>query len=181
MPVKDFARHVRDEVLPRERFRRAHREVLVGAGVRIVGDQGRIEVAPGVAIHGPTTLSVLDGGGLDGSCLRIGPRTYIGEFNNLRCAGAPITIGADCLISQGVTIVGTNHRIAAGRPVNSQDWYGNGVVLGDDVWVGAGVTILPGAVVGDGAVLGANSVIRGTVAPGAIMAGVPAEQKGVRA
>ncbi len=103
----------------------------------------------------------------------MGERTYIGEFNNIRCAGAPIRIGAHCLISQHVTIVGSNHGTAPGTPIVDQPWSGTGVTIGDDVWIGAGVVVLPGAVIGDGVVVAANSTVRGTVAPGTIVAGSP--------
>lgn len=112
--------------------------------------------------------------------MEVGDRSYIGEFNNIRCAGASIVIGRDCLISQHVTIVGTNHGIAAGRPIVDQPWDGDGVVVGDDVWVGAGAVLLPGARLGDGVVVAANAVVRGVVEPGAIVGGLPARVIGRR-
>ncbi len=46
--------------------------------------------------------------------LFIGDNTYIGEFNNIRVGGADINIGSNCLISQHITIVSSNHSIAMG-------------------------------------------------------------------
>lgn len=112
--------------------------------------------------------------------MEIGRRTYVGEFNNIRCAGVPIRIGANCLVSQQVTIVGTNHGTAPGTPIVDQPWSGEGVVVGDDVWVGAGAVLLPGARIGDGAVVAANAVVRGEVEPGAIVGGIPARVIGRR-
>lgn len=43
--------------------------------------------------------------------LYIGANTSIGEFNNIRAAGGEITIGENCLISQHVTMVASNHNI----------------------------------------------------------------------
>ena len=133
-----------------------------------------------VAIAGPCALYVTNGGGLSQASLAVGERTYIGEFNNLRCAGAPIRIGRDCLVSQFVTIVGSNHGTAPGTPIVDQPWSGTGVTIGDDVWIGAGVVVLPGAVIGDGAVIAANSTVRGHVEPGTIVAGSPAKVVGRR-
>lgn len=152
----------------------------IALGVTFRGDASLVELGRGVTIAGPTVLSVENGGGLSGARLSVGPRTYIGEFNNIRCAGAPIRIGADCLISQHVTLVGTNHATAAGRPIRLQPWHGRGITVGDDVWIGAGAVLLPGATVGDGAVIAAGSVVRGDVAPGTLVGGVPARPLGVR-
>ena len=184
MPLKDIARSLRtglrDGFLARQRLRRANPGAFVHDRVIFDGDLSRVSLAPGVAIGGPTVLYVTDGGGLTGARLRIGERTYIGEFNNLRCAGAPIVIGRDCLISQHITIVGSNHGVRAGTRIVDQPWAGDGVVIGDDVWIGSGATILPGARIGDGAVVAAGAVVRGVVAPGDIVGGAPARVLGHR-
>lgn len=164
----------------RERLRLAHPGALIDDEVRFTGSPAATELGEQVAIFGPTVLDVANGGGLTGSRLSIGARTYIGEFNNIRCAGAPISIGADCLISQHITIVGTNHGTERGRTIASQPWHGDGVVIGDDVWIGAGAVILPGARIGDGAVVAANSVVRGEVAANTIVGGTPARVLGER-
>lgn len=180
MPLKDFARGLRDGVVARERLRRAHPGAWITSDVRFRGDPRRVRLGPAVAIKGPTVLAVIDGGSCGDARLEIGERTFVGEFNNIRCAGAPIVIGRDCLISQHVTIVGTNHGIEAGTAIVDQPWNGAGVVLGDDVWVGAGAVLLPGTRVGDGAVIAANAVVRGEVAAGDIVGGVPARVIGHR-
>lgn len=180
MPLKDFARSIRDGVLARERLRRANPQAWITSSVIFRGDPRRTKLAADVAVSGPTALVVTDGGGLTGAYLEVGERTYIGEFNNIRCAGAPIRIGAHCLISQHVTIVGSNHGTAPGIPIVDQPWSGDGVTIGDDVWIGAGSVILPGAVLGDGCVVAANSVVRGSVAAGEIVAGSPARAVGHR-
>lgn len=180
MPLKDLLRGLRDGPLARERWRRAHPQAWITSEVLFRGDPSRASLGADVAIKGPTVIAVTDGPGAAAAALQVGPRTYIGEFNNIRCAGAPIRIGRDCLISQHVTIVGTNHGIAPGAPIVDQPWEGEGVVVGDDVWVGAGAVLLPGARVGDGAVIAANAVVRGQVAAGAVVGGVPARVIGQR-
>lgn len=161
-------------------LRAAHPHAVIGRDVRIIGDPSRIVLADGVAIFGPSSIVVADGGGLTGSRLEIGEGTYVGEFANLRTAGAPIIIGAHCLLAQNVTIVGSNHGTRAGVHIVDQPWTGTGVEVGDDVWLAAGSIIVAGARIGRGAIVAANSVVRGVVPPDAIMAGSPARQVGER-
>lgn len=174
MPIKAYLRMVRDDLLPRARFVRANPQAWISPRVSFAGEVTDAVIAPEVTISAPTVINVANGGGLLGSRLEIGRRTYIGEFNNIRCAGTRISIGADCLVSQQITIVGSNHGTAPGAPVNSQPWHGDGVEIGDDVWIGAGVVIMPGARIGSGCVIGAGSVVRGVIPAGSVAVGVPA-------
>lgn len=50
-----------------------------------------------------------------------------------------------------------------------------GVIIGNDVWIGARVTILGGLKIGDGAVVGAGAVVTKDVPPYTIVGGVPAK------
>lgn len=174
MPFSDLIRHMRDDVWARERLRRANRQARISSTVLFRGDVELVRLGRGVSIAGPTVLWAANGPGLNGALLTVGDRTYIGEFNNIRCGGTVIAIGSDCLISQHVTIVGSNHRMDPRELISSQNWSGAGVRVGDGAWVGAGAVILSGSVVGDGAVVAAGSVVRGVVAPGEVVGGVPA-------
>nr|WP_277628121.1 acyltransferase [Arsenicicoccus dermatophilus] len=172
--MKDILRHVRSDVLPKEQLRRRNPHASVTHRAIFRGDARRVELGPKVYVSGPTILICEDGGGLIGSRIVVGEETYIGEFNNLRAAGAPIVIGKKCLISQHVTIVGSNHGTAPGQTVVDQPWTGDGVTIGDGVWIGAGSVILPGARIGDGVVIAANSVVRGEIPADSVVAGAPA-------
>jgi len=112
-----------------------------------------------------------------GSYLSIGTGTYIGEGNNIRAAGGQIRIGANCLISQYVTIVASNHNIKSDQLIIKQGWSkeNNFVVINDDVWIGAGSIVLPGITIGTGAVIAAGSVVTKNVEEYAIVAGNPAK------
>ncbi len=153
---------------------------VISRRTTVVADPSKIWLGEKVSISGPSSIFVLDGGGLHEARLEIGAHTYIGEFANIRSSGAPIVIGAHCLLAQNVTIVGSNHGTRAGRPIADQEWTGTGVEIGDDVWIGAGCVVVPGARIGSGAVVAANSVVRGAVAENAIVAGSPARQVGER-
>jgi len=110
------------------------------------------------------------------SFLSVGANTYIGEGNNIRAAGGQIRIGANCLISQHVTIVASNHNIESDQPIIKQGWSkdNNFVIIKDDVWIGAGSIVLPGITIGTGAVIAAGSVVTKNVEEYAIVAGNPA-------
>lgn len=111
------------------------------------------------------------------SSLSIGSNTYIGEGNNIRAAGGTISIGNDCLISQHVTIVASNHGIEKEILIRKQAWSttNNFVTINDDVWIGAGSIILPGVIVGKGAIIAAGSVVTKSIPEYAIVAGNPAK------
>lgn len=49
------------------------------------------------------------------------------------------------------------------------------VVIEDNAWIAAGAVILPGVTIGTGAIVAAGAVVRNSVEPWTIVAGVPAE------
>ena len=125
-----------------------------------------------------TTIVVTDrpGSSFKGSRLHIGSNTYIGECNNIRAAGGRIVIGDDCLISQHVTMVCSNHCIDRCKRINEQGWttHNNFISIGNDVWIGSNSVILPGVTIHDGAVVAAGSIVTKDVPEYAIVAGNPA-------
>lgn len=110
------------------------------------------------------------------SSLEIGNNTYIGEYNNIRAAGGRIVIGDNCLISQHVSIVASNHQIKKDYLICEQGWDESriDVIIENDVWVGANAVILPGITVHKGAVVAAGSIVTKNVPEYAIVAGNPA-------
>lgn len=92
-----------------------------------------------------------------------------------------ISAGDNLLLGPDVMLISTSYRFNDGTPVTRQRMNEASVIIGNDVWIGAKATILPGSTIGDGAIIAAGAVIRGCVAPHAIMAGIPAKQVGTRA
>lgn len=68
-------------------------------------------------------------------------------------------IGRDCMIHQHVTL-----------GVNADEY----PIIGDRVWISPGAAVLGGVTIGDDAVIGAGSVVLRDVAPGSVVAGIPA-------
>jgi acetyltransferase-like isoleucine patch superfamily enzyme len=50
-----------------------------------------------------------------------------------------------------------------------------GIVIEDDVWIGAGARILDGVTIARGSVIGAGSVVTKSTQPYSIVVGVPAK------
>lgn len=110
------------------------------------------------------------------SKLMIGSGTYIGEHNNIRAAAGSIFIGKNCLISQQVSIISSDHGINKEELIKTQLWIKKGdIVIEDDVWIGCASQILSGVRIGKGAVIAAGSLVNKDVPSYAIVAGVPAK------
>jgi acetyltransferase-like isoleucine patch superfamily enzyme len=110
------------------------------------------------------------------SRLEIGDNTYIGEFNNIRASGGKISIGNNCLISQHISLIASNHLARRDFLIRDQVWdtLKKGITIGDDVWIGANSVILPGVTINNGAIVAAGSVVTKDVPAYMIVAGNPA-------
>jgi len=106
----------------------------------------------------------------------IGP----GSFINSGCVlytGHGIKIGANVLIAANCTLAPTNHEIRdRNRLIREQGFSPSrgGIVIEDDVWIGANSVILDGAILRRGAVVGAGSVVRHELPEYSISVGAPA-------
>lgn len=113
-------------------------------------------------------------GGNLGAGLVVGNRSSIGAYSYLGCSG-PIRIGDNVLMGARVTIIAENHNFAdLTRPIHGQGTNRRGVVLGNDIWVGACATILDGVTVADHSIIAAGAVVTRDVPPYSIVGGVPA-------
>jgi acetyltransferase-like isoleucine patch superfamily enzyme len=107
---------------------------------------------------------------------RLGVNSSIGEQNNIRAGGGSIIIGKNCLISQQVSLIASDHGIKKGFLISEQEWISKGdIVIEDDVWIGCSCQILAGVRVGKGAVIAAGSLVIKDVPPYAVVGGVPAK------
>src|SRR5262249_22705670 len=105
----------------------------------------------------------------------IGENCYINSGTVLY-TGNGIRIGKNVLIAANCTLAPANHEYArADLPIIRQRFRPNkgGIVIEDDVWIGANCVLLDGAVVRRGAVIGASSLVRGEVEAYTVNAGNP--------
>lgn len=143
------------------------------------GENSRLEIGQGSIIGPYTVLDLQNDRNATvavTSVLRIGQRTAINEFNNIRVGGGEIIIGNGCMISQYVSIIATNHSIERGTWIQDQPWdiTKNKIWIGDDVWIGTHAIILPGVTIGNGSIIAAGAVVTSNVPEYAIVAGIPA-------
>lgn len=140
-----------------------------------------------------------------GSKVIVGPRSVIDSFVKIKPAGGmgDLVIGADSIVNSGCVFytgngvrVGDSVTIAANctfAPANheyrskselirSQGFRPGkgGIIVEDDVWIGANCVFLDGAILRRGCVIGAGSIVRGEVAAYSIQAGNPLKLIGWR-
>jgi len=102
----------------------------------------------------------------------------IGEHSALNVGAVTIghvTIWSAVRIASYAVLVGENHGIDdLDLPIAIQPMVRRGVVIEDDVWIGANTTIVDGVTVGAHSVVAAGAVVTADVAPWSIVGGVPA-------
>jgi acetyltransferase-like isoleucine patch superfamily enzyme len=106
--------------------------------------------------------------------IKIGRDSLIGEYNVLRGQGG-ITIGDRVYTSPLVQLAAVNHVFAdPSQPFVQQGITAEGIIVEDDVWIGAGAIITDGVRIGRGSVVAAGAVVTRDVPPHTVVAGVPA-------
>lgn len=138
----------------------------------------RIVIEEGVVIDSFVKLKPAGGSG----DVYIGRGTYINSGTVLY-TGNGITIGENVLVAANCTLAPVNHEVRDRLiPVCKQGFSTGrgGIVIEDDVWIGAGTVVLDGAVLRRGCVIGALSLVRGEVEAYSIQAGNPLRKIGER-
>lgn len=87
-----------------------------------------------------------------------------------------LEIGNDVIIGPNCTIITENHRFDDPEiAIRLQGTERKGVVICNNVWIGAGCTILDSVNIGDNAIIAAGAVVVSDVPPNTIFGGVPAK------
>ncbi len=114
--------------------------------------------------------------------LRIGAHSNINS-GTVIYTGNGVDIGAHVAVAANCTFAPTNHQIRdRNRRIDEQGFMPSrgGIVVEDDVWIGANCVILDGAILRQGCVVGAGSLVRGELPPYSINIGAPAKTTGYR-
>lgn len=140
-----------------------------------------------------------------GSRIIIGPHVVIDAFVKIKPTGGcgDVEIGEDSVINSGCVFysgngicIGSGVAIAANCtfapvnheyrqrhvPIRKQGFRSSkgGILIEDDVWIGANCVLLDGAILRRGCVIGAASLVRGEVPSDTIWVGNPLRQVGAR-
>lgn len=127
-----------------------------------------------IVMHG-AILHVYNFRDLPDAGIKIGKKSLIGEYCVIRGQGG-VMIGDRVYTSPFTQIIAVNHVFDdRTRPFTEQGITAQGIVIEDDVWLGAGAIITDGVRVGQGAVVAAGAVVTKDVAPHTVVGGVPAK------
>lgn len=116
--------------------------------IKFVGGSGDIEIDEHVYLNSSTVI--YSGNGVK-----------IGKYSQ---------IGPNCTISPVNHAYKKKNELIYNQRFSSSK---GGIIIGEDVWIGAGVTILDGAHIGKGSVIGANSLVTGKIEEYSINVGSP--------
>lgn len=126
-----------------------------------------------IVMHG-AVLHVYNFRDMPHSGIKIGRNSLIGEYCVIRGQGG-VHIGDRVYTSPFTQIIAVNHVFDdPQRPFVEQGITAEGIVIEDDVWLGAGAVITDGVRVGRGAVVAAGAVVTKDVPPHTVVGGVPA-------
>jgi len=148
--------------------------VYLDQGVYLHALPGGISIGSNTFILHHTMLHVFNFRNLPQAGITIGKNCFIGEFNVIRGQGG-VHIGNDVYTGPMVQIVAVNHvHRDPERPIREQGITAQGIVIEDDVWIGAGATVVDGVTIGRGSVIGAGAVVTSDIPPYSIAVGIPA-------
>lgn len=133
-----------------------------------------IEIGPRTIVMHGAVLHVYNFRNMPHSGIRIGADSLIGEYSVIRGQGG-VEIGDRVYTSPFTQIIAVNHVFDdPNRPFIHQGITAEGIIIEDDVWLGAGAIITDGVRVGKGAVVAAGAVVTRDVPPHTVVGGVPA-------
>lgn len=131
-----------------------------------VGNNSALEYGHSVCIGQGVNLIVKDN-----AKLLVGDGTYFTSDMHIEVVNE-ISIGNNCAISWGVTMIdGDHHQVISSN--HNSNYVGN-IKIGNHVWIGCNCTILRNTTIGDNCIVAAGSVVKGDFPPGSMIAGNPA-------
>jgi acetyltransferase-like isoleucine patch superfamily enzyme len=154
---------------------RLGQSVYLDQGVYLHACPNGIEIGRNTYIMHGAVLHVYNFRAMPHSGIKIGRDSLVGEYSVIRGQGG-VTIGDRVYTSPFTQIIAVNHVFDdPDRPFIEQGITAQGIVIEDDVWLGAGAIITDGVRVGRGAVVAAGAVVTADVPPHTVVGGVPAK------
>lgn len=148
--------------------------VYLDQGVYLHACPNGIDIGPETIVMHGAVLHVYNFRDLPHAGIKIGRNSLIGEYSVIRGQGG-VQIGDRVYTSPFTQIIAVNHVFDdPHRPFVEQGITADGIVIEDDVWLGAGAIITDGVRVGQGAVVAAGAVVTKDVPAHTVVGGVPA-------
>lgn len=133
-----------------------------------------IEIGAGTLVMHGAVLHVYNFRDIPHAGIKIGRDSLIGEYSVIRGQGG-VSLGDRVYTSPFTQIIAVNHVFDdPTRSFVEQGITAQGIVIEDDVWLGASAIITDGVRIGRGAVVAAGAVVTTDVPPHTVVAGVPA-------
>ena len=120
------------------------------------------------------TDAILDGCYFHSANLHIAFGAILNQNVHIENTGR-VEIGERTGLGLYTTVITSNHTMGSSHS-RLGAWHQEPVTIGSGCWIGARCLILPGVTIGDGCVVAAGSVVRGTLEPDGLYAGVPAKR-----
>ncbi len=150
--------------------------VYLDEGVYLHACPNGIEIGEDTIVMHGAILHVYNFREMPHSGIRIGKNSLIGEHSVIRGQGG-VTLGDRVYTSPYTQIIAVNHVFSdPEKPFVDQGITAEGIIVEDDVWLGAGAIITDGVRVGRGAVVAAGAVVTKDVEPHTVVGGVPARK-----
>ncbi|RTY95917.1 acyltransferase [Flavobacterium sp. GT3R68] len=107
--------------------------------------------------------------------LKMGNNSAVGDFTHFGAPGG-IEIGDNVIMGSYVSFHSENHNFSdLNKLIREQGVTSKGIIIGNNVWVGAKVTFLDGCVVGNHSVVAAGAVVNGVFPDYSVIGGIPAK------
>lgn len=146
---------------------------------------GFVAVEPGVELHIARTATVFFGKNVyirrgtvidvaEKATLTIGDSVFIAHGVTI-AAHKQLSIGADTLIGEYVSIRDHDHMFSQDNRLVLQGERVAPVIIEDNVWLGAKATVIKGVSIGAHSVVGANAVVTKNIPAHSVAAGMPAK------
>lgn len=97
---------------------------------------------------------------------------FYSNHNMIITDGAKVTFGNHVFVAPNCCFTTAEHSIDPQQRKNGME-IAKPITIGNNVWIGAGATVLAGVTIGDHSVIGAGSVVKKSIPPNVIAAGVP--------
>ena len=153
---------------------RLHHGVYLDEATYLHACPNGIEIGANTIVMHGAIVHVYNFRDMPHSGVSIGRDSLIGEYTVIRGQGG-VTIGDRVFTSPFTQIIAVNHVFDDPTvSFSEQGITAQGIVIEDDVWIGASAIITDGVRIGCGAVVAAGAVVTRDVAPHTVVGGIPA-------